>query len=72
MTPTVEAVGLRFRSWHVFNGQFPHMHCLWRHCKCFCIVLENFPTRDLAGYNRPWQRHDFSLADTNNRQKRTI
>ena len=28
MAPTVVAVGLRFRSWHVVNGQFPHMHCL--------------------------------------------
>ena len=65
MTPTVEAVGLRFRCWHVFYGQFPHS-------VRFGVVLEDFPVGDPARYNRSCQRDDFSLADRNNRQKRTI
>ena len=72
MTPTAEAVGLRLGSWHVFYGQFPHMHCPLRHCKGFCVVLEDFPIGDPARHNRSCQRDDFSLADRNNRQKRTI
>ena len=72
MTPTIEAVGRRFRSWHVFYGQFPHVHCLLRHCVRFGVVLEDFPIGDPARYNRSCQRDDFSLADRNNRQKRMI
>eukprot|EP00439_Symbiodinium_sp_Y106_P034287 s5348_g4.t1 len=63
MTPTIEAVGLMFRSWHVVYGQFPHVHCLLRHCVRFGVVLEDFPIGDPARQNRSCQRDDFSLAD---------